>query len=89
MKDYRFYYLGELAVYFVLSLGAVIAIFSGIMFFHSEISGTNNYLPTSTSYISKYHLIMTFFGLNNFSLSKFSKPIVFKIFILFTLNCIP
>merc|ERR1711953_994289 len=49
--------------HFVLSLGAVIAIFSGIMFFQEKISGTNNYLPTSTSYISKYHLIMTFFGI--------------------------
>ena len=49
--------------HFVLSLGAVIAIFSGIMFFQEKISGTNNYLPTSTSYISNYHLIMTFFGI--------------------------
>ena len=49
--------------HFVLSLGAVIAILSGIMFFQDKISGTNNYLPTSTSYISNYHLIMTFSGL--------------------------
>ena len=49
--------------HFVLSLGAVIAIFSGIMYFQVKISGTNNYLPTSTSYISRYHFIMTFFGI--------------------------
>ena len=49
--------------HFVLSLGALIAIFSGIMYFQENLSGTNNYLPTSTSYISKYHLIMTFFGI--------------------------
>ena len=49
--------------HFVLSLGAVIAIFSGIMYFQEKISGTNNYLPTSTSYISRYHFIMTFFGI--------------------------
>ena len=46
--------------HFVLSLGAVIAIFSGIMYFQENLSGTNNYLPTSTSYISRYHFIMTF-----------------------------
>ena len=47
----------------VLSLGAVIAIFSGIMYFQVKISGTNNYLPTSTSLSERYHLIMTFFGI--------------------------
>merc|ERR1712098_290403 len=43
--------------------GAVIAIFSGIMFFQENLLGTNNYLPTSTSYISRYHFIMTFSGI--------------------------
>ena len=47
--------------HFVLSLGAVIAIFSGIMYFANNFQ--DNYLPTSTSYISNYHLIMTFFGI--------------------------
>ena len=45
-----------------LSLGAVIAIFSGIMYFQDKISGPGT-LPTSTSYISRYHFIMTFFGI--------------------------
>ena len=49
--------------HFVLSLGAVIAIFSGIMYFQEKISGTNNYLPTSTSLSERYHFIMTFFGI--------------------------
>ena len=49
--------------HFVLSLGAVIAIFSGIMYFQENLSGTNNYLPTSTSYISRYRFIMTFSGI--------------------------
>ena len=48
--------------HFVLSLGAVIAIFSGIMYFQDKISGPGT-LPTSTSYISRYHFIMTFFGI--------------------------
>ena len=47
--------------HFVLSLGAVIAIFSGIMYFANNFQ--DNYLPTSTSYISRYHFIMTFFGI--------------------------
>ena len=49
--------------HFVLSLGAVIAIFSGIMYFQEKITGTNNYLPTSTSLSERYHFIMTFFGI--------------------------
>ena len=48
--------------HFVLSLGAVIAIFSGIMYFQDKISGPGT-LPTSTSYISRYHFIMTFSGI--------------------------
>ena len=48
--------------HFVLSLGAVIAIFSGIMYFQDKISGPGT-LPTSTSYISRYHFIMTFIRL--------------------------
>merc|ERR1712036_213310 len=36
--------------HFVLSLGAVIAIFSGVMFFQEKILGSNNFLPSSSSY---------------------------------------
>ena len=51
--------------HFILSLGAVIAIFSGIMYSQEKISGT------STSYISRYHFIMTLFGiLLTFTLPK-------------------
>merc|ERR1712077_10753 len=44
--------------HFVLSLGAVIAIFSGIMYFQEKMLGK----PTS-SLILRYHFIMTFFGI--------------------------
>merc|ERR1712150_306653 len=49
--------------HFVLSLGAVIAIFSGIMYFQVKISGTNNYLPSIASLSARYHFIITFFGI--------------------------
>eukprot|EP00397_Hematodinium_sp_SG-2012_P037834 GEMP01041074.1.p1 GENE.GEMP01041074.1~~GEMP01041074.1.p1 ORF type:complete len:223 (+),score=-70.36 GEMP01041074.1:931-1599(+) len=44
--------------HFVLSLGAVIAIFSGIMYFQEKILGK----PTSLV-SQEYHFIMTFFGI--------------------------
>merc|ERR1711881_29777 len=49
--------------HFVLSLGAVIGILSGIMFFQEKILGSNNFLPSSSSYNSIYHLVCTFFGI--------------------------
>merc|ERR1712093_238677 len=48
--------------HFVLSLGAVIAIFSGIIFFQEKIIGSRNFFPSSSSYLSLYHLVCTFFG---------------------------
>merc|ERR1712167_178022 len=48
--------------HFVLSLGAVIAVFSGIIFFQEKIIGSKSLLPSSYSYISLYHLVCTFFG---------------------------
>merc|ERR1711975_150981 len=48
--------------HFVLSLGAVIAIFSGIIFFQEKIIGSRNFFPSSYSYLSLYHLVCTFFG---------------------------
>merc|ERR1711868_296422 len=48
--------------HFVLSLGAVIAIFSGIIFFQEKIVGSKNFFPSSYSYLSLYHLVCTFFG---------------------------
>merc|ERR1712146_173654 len=49
--------------HFVLSLGAVIAIFSGIIFNGEKIISSKNLLPSSSSTLSFYHLILTFFGI--------------------------
>ena len=49
--------------HFVLSLGAVIAIFSGIIFNGEKILGSKNLLPSSSSTLSLYHLILTLFGI--------------------------
>jgi len=46
--------------HFVLSLGAVIAIFSGIIFNGEKIVGSKNLLPSSSSTLSLYHLVSTF-----------------------------
>jgi cytochrome c oxidase subunit 1 len=48
--------------HFVLSLGAVIAIFSGIIFFGEKIVG-KNLLSSSSSTLSLYHLVLTFVGI--------------------------
>ena len=49
--------------YFVLSLGAVIAIFSGVIFNGEKIVGSKNLLPSSSSRNSLYHLVSTFIGI--------------------------
>merc|ERR1712188_67031 len=49
--------------HFVLSLGAVIGLLSGIIFNGEKIVGSNNFLPSSSSYNSIYHLVSTFFGI--------------------------
>merc|ERR1711977_734748 len=49
--------------HFVLSLGAVIAIFSGIIFFQEKIIGSRNFFPSPYSYLSLYHLVLTFIGI--------------------------
>merc|ERR1711968_361781 len=49
--------------HFVLSLGAVIAIFSGIIFFQEKIIGSRNFFPSSYSYLSLYHLVLTLIGI--------------------------
>ena len=46
--------------HFVLSLGAVIAIFSGVIFNGEKIVGSKNLLPSSSSCNSLYHLVSTF-----------------------------
>merc|ERR1711988_157784 len=49
--------------HFVLSLGAVIAIFSGIIFNGEKILGKNLLLPSPSSTLSLYHLVLTFVGI--------------------------
>merc|ERR1712115_733833 len=49
--------------HFVLSLGAVIAIFSGIIFNGEMILGSKSLLPSSSCTLSLYHLLLTFVGI--------------------------
>merc|ERR1712122_35422 len=49
--------------HFVLSLGAVIAIFSGIIFNGEKIVGSKNLLPSLSSTLSLYHLVLTLVGI--------------------------
>merc|ERR1711913_194446 len=48
--------------HFVLSLGAVIAIFSGIIFNGEKILASKSLLPSPSS-LSLYHLVLTFVGI--------------------------
>ncbi len=52
---------GELR--FVLSLGAVIAIFSSLIFNGEKILGSKNLLPSSSCVISLLHLLIFFIGI--------------------------
>merc|ERR1739846_68923 len=56
--------------HFVLSLGAVIAIFSSLVFLGEKIVGSKNYLPSTSCTLSLYHLVSTFIGI----LLTFSPP---------------
>merc|ERR1712222_186459 len=47
----------------VLSLGAVIAIFSAIIFNGEMIVGSKSLLPSSSCTLSLYHLLSTFIGI--------------------------
>ena len=49
--------------HFVLSLGAVIGIFSGVIFNGEKIFRSKNLLPSSSSRNSIYHLVSTFIGI--------------------------
>merc|ERR1712224_1048209 len=49
--------------HFVLSLGAVIAIFSGITFVGEKIVGSKALLPSPTGQLSLYHLVLTLVGI--------------------------
>merc|ERR1712212_1189663 len=48
---------------FVLSLGAVIAIFSGVIFNGEKIFGSKSLLPSPSSRNSIYHLVLTLVGI--------------------------
>merc|ERR1712210_446200 len=48
--------------HFVLSLGAVIAIFSSLVFNGEKIVGSKGLLPSPSSTLSLYHLLLTFVG---------------------------
>ena len=49
--------------HYVLSLGAVITIFSGIIFNGEKIVGSKNLLPSSSCTLSLYLLVSTFIGI--------------------------
>merc|ERR1712057_150240 len=49
--------------HFVLSLGAVIAIFSSLVFNGEKIVGSKSLLPSPSSTLSLYHLLLTFIGI--------------------------
>merc|ERR1711998_689925 len=49
--------------HFVLSLGAVIAIFSGVIFNGEKIFGSKSLLPSPSSRNSVYHLVLTLVGI--------------------------
>ena len=49
--------------HFVLSLGAVITIFSSVIFNGEKILGSKNLLPSSSSLHSLYHLVSTLIGI--------------------------
>merc|ERR1712006_52344 len=49
--------------HFVLSLGAVIAIFSGVIYVGEKIVGSKSLLPSSSCTLSNLHLVLTFIGI--------------------------
>merc|ERR1712126_491207 len=49
--------------HFILSLGAVIGIFSGVIFNGENIVGSKNLLPSPSSRSSLYHLVLTLIGI--------------------------
>merc|ERR1712023_269835 len=51
------------ALFALLSLGAVIAIFSGIIFNGERIIGSKSLLPSPSSILSLYHLVLTLVGI--------------------------
>jgi cytochrome c oxidase subunit 1 len=50
--------------HFVLSLGAVIALFLGLLFFQETIVGGSSFLSSSISRNARFHFLLSFFGIN-------------------------
>ena len=50
--------------HFVLSLGAVIALFLGVLFFQETIFASYYFIPSSTSRNARFHFLLSFFGIN-------------------------
>merc|ERR1712226_519761 len=50
--------------HFVLSLGAVLALFLGIFFFQETIFASYSFLPNSSSRNAKIHFLLSFFVIN-------------------------
>merc|ERR1712192_216675 len=49
--------------HFVLSLGAIIALFSGLLFYQEEIVGSKILLPSPSCTLSLYHFVLTLVGI--------------------------
>jgi cytochrome c oxidase subunit 1 len=49
--------------HFVLSLGAIIAIFSSTIFYFNNLFGNKSLIPSSSSNLSLYHFLLTFIGI--------------------------
>merc|ERR1712039_939831 len=50
--------------HFVLSLGAIIAIIIGILFYQEILFGSNSFLPNTSSKNARFHFLLTLFGIN-------------------------
>merc|ERR1712018_21847 len=48
--------------HFVLSLGAIIAIIIGILFYQETLFGSYSFLPNTSSRNARFHFLLTLFG---------------------------
>ena len=72
--------------HFVLSLGAVIAIFSGVIFNGEKIVGSKNLLPSSSCTLSLYLLVSTIISLQVFQLQESIRLLIFHNITAWTCN---